>query len=180
MNINFLDNSPSWIARFHTDRMLARRIDDTARLLRMAHVHIDGEQTAFSRLGNSFKAEQHRAVGWVYVRWISETTGNYEWTARLFGQLCLEFALRHSAMHKMELLVALLKQRPLNTPFGELQPFPQQTLPRRYHRADPVEAHRLYYFNEMPRGFDVKWSSPARTPDWWRTLGATMPVASHG
>jgi len=168
MNIFFLDKDPAWAVRFHVDRHVAGQIRETAQILQSAHIMTDGRPTAVARLGNTIIPVAHGYMNHPVVRWVRKSSANYDWTAQLFAQLILEFNLRNHKAHLYECLVDLLKRRPLQIPMGELTEFPQDTLAGRFVNADPVAAHRRYYFEE--KAHLATWTMPARTPQWWKDM----------
>lgn len=168
MSIMFLDNEPQWAARFHVDRHVSAHISSMAQVLQAAHVMTDGIATARRRMGNTLLVQSQVYMNTVYVRWARKSSENYDWAARLYAQLILEYELRFGKIHGYECLVDLLHQRPWQIPIGDLTPFPVEALPGRFYSNQPVESFRRYYFSEKQH--IASWTRPAKTPEWWRKM----------
>lgn len=168
MNIFVLDRDPALAARYHNDRHCVKMVLESAQLLATAHVITDGAPTAKMRIGADYLPRPTH-VNHPCAKWARASSANYDWLQKLFGQLVLEYSLRYEGrVHAYEPLVDLFKRQPLLIPFGEMTPF-AQCMPERYHRADPVEAYRLYYYHEKQH--IAQWRKPAVTPMWWHKMG---------
>lgn len=166
MNIFALDESPWWAARYHNDRHVVKMILETAQLLCTAHVQLDGERVAQKRIGELILRPTH--VNHPCAIWVRKAKLNYEWLHALGMCLLIEYRNRYGKQHAYEELFARLEKPPMLIEHLSMRtPWPQ-CMPTKYQRPDPVEAYRLYYFNE--KRHLANWRSPASVPQWWSKL----------
>ena len=80
--------------------------------------------------------------------WVRQSDSNYIWLASLLICLCEEYTFRYGKVHKVErdgLCYVLLKNVPLNIPYGDFTE-PTQAMPEDVKIAgDSIAAYRNYY-----------------------------------
>jgi len=172
MNIFVLDTDPERAALYHNDRHVVKMILESAQLLSTAHHFLDGERTASHRVPGILSATH---VNHPCAIWARLSTENYAWLHTLMTALGEQYYRRYSRTHAYmrraqgydSSFCKSLWRTPLNLPTGARTPF-AQAMPIPYRRADPVEAYRLYYFNEKLH--IATWKAPATEPQWFKVM----------
>jgi hypothetical protein len=136
-------------------------------MLFAAHVMCDGNAVAnVTVAARIFMPPMARAsdINHDCAKWVRASSQNYQWTAKLFSSLCLEYEIRMKRIHPMECFVDLLKKQPKLIPMGELTPF-VQCVPVRDRGEDAVTAYRRYM--RMAKRNMMQWTYPSKPPFWY-------------
>lgn len=159
MNIFFLDKDPVKAAQYHNDKHAVKMILETAQLLSTAHRVLDGIQYIDNSSGRRIKrwklnyqedeVQLYKAthINHPSAVWVRESIMNYDWTLKLFKELCKEYTHRYGKVHKSESLLKYLSKYPKNISNKNFTN-PPQAMPDYCKDSDSVTAYRTYYILE--------------------------------
>jgi hypothetical protein len=153
MNIFRLDNDPHLAATMAIDKHVVKMPLESCQLL----------HTALRTHG--FTAE------WLYkpfnpkhpsCKWVSETSGNFQWVIRHGLALCDEYTARYGKIHKCRDKIVSAMSHSYVIPSG---PETKQLLamPEQFKNDDVVHSYKLYYAGAKFRF--AKWKT--NEPYWW-------------
>ena len=107
------------------------------------------------------------------IRWVAESTANYDWTVQLLEELCKEYTFRYGKTHACERFVQLFRDTIGHPP---LEKFDWITMSQQFQAIadeslkddDPVVAYRAFYWQDKRRF--AKWANGRDAPEWWSQL----------
>tara|TARA_Y100001970_G_scaffold67479_1_gene86005 strand:- start:13559 stop:14053 length:495 start_codon:yes stop_codon:yes gene_type:complete len=110
MNIFYLDKDPIKCAMAHNDKHVVKMILEYAQLMSTAHRILDDIAPYENDI--LYKACY---INHPCGKWIRQTSGNYDYTFKLWRALCGEYTYRYEKIHKTETrLLEALKHLPKN------------------------------------------------------------------
>ena len=156
MNIFVLDKNPAIAAQYHCDKHVIKLIVEAAQMLSTAirYFGIDCE--------GLYKSIH---LNHPCTQWVIKSRSNAEWLLQLGFDLCDEYYLRYSNIHKTYNVLKEIRdnQLLLCIPDIGMTPF-VQAMPDKYKNDyDVVKAYRNYYMGEK-RSF-AKWK--IKKPEWF-------------
>lgn len=161
MNIFYLHPDPATAARLHCDQHVLKMIIESAQLLASAHIVLDGEEVARTRVPNLPKLTHQNHPSAIWARYSGET---YTWLHRLLKALMDEYYLRYKPdrRHRYDEngLVRNLEILPKAIAFKGFHA-PPQVMPREFRSRSTVESYRKYYHSKT----FAKWRT--EVPRWW-------------
>jgi len=127
---------------------------ETAQLLSTAHNILDGTTDLYKTTHKNHPC----------AIWVRQSKENYDWTYRLFVELCKEYTYRYGKEHlTYTKLNDKLKLTPRNIScIGFTSP--AQAMPEEYKNSDPVVAYRNYY--KFGKAHLADWTKRGK-PDWF-------------
>ena len=173
MNIFYIDENPELAARYHGDKHVVKMVLETAQLLSTAHHVLDGDENHFCQKASDGGLYRPSHVNHPSSTWVRQLADNYLWTWELLVFLCFEFEFRRQGKkHKTSQLIQPLQQLPqnietANSSAGNHQhtTVPPLVMPEEFHKSDPVESYRDYYFFKWQEGV-VSYEWGREMPEW--------------
>jgi hypothetical protein len=177
MNIFYLHPEPKICAQQHVDKHCVKMILEYAQLLSTAHRVLDG--TLSTTLSNSGRKRQTYTlsddrddvlysathINHPSAIWVRQSSSNYGWLYRLFGELCNEYTHRYGKIHATQRLDSALMMSPNNITIGDFTE-PTPAMPDEYKVAgDSIQSYHNYYNGDKKRMFSWK---KRETPSWVR------------
>ena len=174
MNIFYLDKDPKLASKYHNDKHTVKMILELAQLLCTAHRVLDGElYIELTNKNRRVKRWKHNTLDNIFYKtthvnhpcskWIRASKDHYEWTYKLFVELCKEYTLRFKKIHLTEVkLKNVLSTLPKNIPENGFVD-PPQAMPNYCKCKNAVDGYRKYYMNEK-RHINF-WKN--KIPDWY-------------
>jgi hypothetical protein len=183
MNIFYISNDPSEIAKWQVNKHCIKMVLESVMLLCTSHRILDGKETqGKSKSGRNKKQwvlEDSEMDSRLYLSthqnhpsaiWCRTNISNYNWLHELTIELCKEYTYRYGKIHKCERdgLLDLLKTPPKNIPEGEFtQPTPAMPdyciIPN-----DSIASYRAYYIKSKQHL--ANWSGKVNSrpmPEWF-------------
>lgn len=95
--------------------------------------------------------------------WVRQSSSNYGWLYRLFGELCNEYTHRYGKIHATQRLDSDLMFSPSNITIGDFTE-PTPAMPDEYKvTGDSIQSYKNYYLGDKKRMFS--WKN-RETPSW--------------
>lgn len=176
MNIFYLHSDPKVCASMHNDKHVVKMILEYAQLLSTAHRILDGKLVeGVSKSGRKAKRyelpDKRDSVLYTATHanhpsavWVRQSTRNYDWLYRLFGELCNEYTYRYGKIHSTQRLDADLMFPPNNLKIGDFTE-PPPAMPDDYKvPGDSVTSYRNYYINDKMKM--SRWTN-SPMPEWF-------------
>ena len=170
MNIFYLHKDPVVCAPLHCDKHVVKMIIEYAQMLSTAHRMLDGKEYIDASSGRRIRRWRHpnsNMDGVLYKAshinhpsaiWVRASVNNYQWTLRLWQQLCFEYTYRYGKIHltydKLKDIVNEVPQNiPTDIPFSE----PPPAMPDYCKFAgNSLISYHKYYAKEKKRF--AKWT----------------------
>lgn len=157
MNIFYLSHNPQAAAEYHCDQHVNKMIVETAQMLSTVHWILDTPKV-MSPLVSRPTHENHPCI-----RWLLESSQNYDYLVALGLALGDEFDLRYSGVHADLTVIRFLAEVPME--YSGYGTSPARAFGKeKIDILNPVEAYREYY-RRMP--FGPVWKRGRSAPYWW-------------
>lgn len=173
MNIFVLSLNPYVCSLYHCDKHVVKMILEYAQILCTVHRLLDGECVVVVSGGRRLKRwvldgdlegvlYKSTHVNHPCVKWVLESSGNYEWLYELFCNLLEEYRIRYGRVHKSDGLRGVLGRVPGGMVVGGRTEF-ALAMPDEYKvEGDVVGSYRLFYKYSKVRfavwkGGEVPW-----------------------
>jgi hypothetical protein len=176
MNIFYLHEDPIICAKEHCDKHVVKMIIEYAQLLSTSHRVLDGVEyegkTKTGRKAKRWRLPDHRE-NILYMAshmkhpdelWIQQSKQHYDWTYKLFCNLCDEYTHRYGKIHETDRkLRDILSSPPQNiTDSGFIDP--PQCMPEECKAETSILGYHKYYNIEKKRF--AKWTKRP-VPNWF-------------
>jgi len=158
MNIFYLHQIPEIAATLHADHHVGKMLMEACQLLATAHLlpDVDGYSKMLPerRLELDILPYTHTHINHPCALWVRSSIYNYHWLLQLGLALAEEFRYRFGKPHETEKVIGWFQKNEHMTFTDRSLPptTPTLAMPAMYHKADRVEAYRLYY-NEDKQGW---------------------------
>jgi hypothetical protein len=178
MNLFFLDIDPKLCAKYHCDAHCVKMILEACQLM-WAAFHITGEKDWESTVPDGIKVYLLTHKNHPTAIWVRSSVNNFQWTASLAKELCIEYTQRYNRRHACEDMIDwFLLHHPncneetkakattfyctSNIPEGCTPP--PLAMPHYYHEDDLVLSYRNYYIYDKEPIAQWKYCD---TPGWF-------------
>lgn len=155
MNIFLLSWDQKDCAQQHCDPHVVKMPIECTQMLSDAHRVLDGSDHPL--LCDKYNPNHKCSL------WVQASKANYEWTYKLFLELCDEYEYRYGKRHESLLRCPAIFEPPRNIPDIGITP-PALAMPEFCIVGDTLESYRTFYlFDKMSF---ARWTRRP-PPDWW-------------
>lgn len=158
MQILVIEQHPADIAHSLCDKHVVQQLEVVSELLGLAHTRNNEMVPPLQNLHPRLVHLEHK-----FTKWVSDTSGNYDWTYALAIALCDEYQHRYGFSHWYRTDIMRMLYAPFKLMLAPKPVTPAPVvMPARYVQRSVLASYRSYYSQKL-----------ALVPLWTRRLPPT-------